>query len=164
MSQNRKTRRMSATQLGGARDELQEAVLSEFWPRFIPDAKLLFAGDCHAHGWVVDQDALKELRLPFSFRRKFPGLVFWQPSKKWLILVNIVKTHGPISLTQRAQFESALQDSREKRVYLAAFPTWKVLERHVDKLAWQTGVWLAEVPDHMIHFNGPKFLAPQEEE
>ena len=34
-------------------------------------------------------------------------------------------------------------------------------KQHVDKIAWETKVWIAEIPDHLIHFNGDKFLGPQ---
>jgi hypothetical protein len=27
-------------------------------------------------------------------------------------------------------------------------------------MAWEPEVWIAAMPDHMIHFNGPKFLGP----
>jgi hypothetical protein len=30
------------------------------------------------------------------------------------------------------------------------------------KLAWETDVWIAEAPDHLIHFNGEQFLGPYE--
>lgn len=28
-------------------------------------------------------------------------------------------------------------------------------------LAWETEVWIADMPDHMIHLNGDRFLEPQ---
>ncbi|MDE5070124.1 MAG: BsuBI/PstI family type II restriction endonuclease, partial [Trichodesmium sp. St4_bin8_1] len=27
-------------------------------------------------------------------------------------------------------------------------------------IAWETEVWIADAPDHIIHFNGEKFLGP----
>ena len=50
------------------------------------------------------------------------------------------------------------------RIYVTAFPTWKAFKQHMHEIAWDTEVWLAEVPDHMIHYNGPKFLAPRPDE
>ena len=35
-------------------------------------------------------------------------------------------------------------------------------KRHVENIAWETEVWIAEIPDHLIHFNGDKFLGPRE--
>ncbi|WP_286338729.1 BsuBI/PstI family type II restriction endonuclease [Bacteroides caecimuris] len=28
-------------------------------------------------------------------------------------------------------------------------------------IAWETEVWIAENPDHMIHFNGDRFIGPR---
>jgi len=32
------------------------------------------------------------------------------------------------------------------------------LKRHIDNVAWETEAWVAENPDHMVHFNGPNFF------
>ncbi|AYK14489.1 BsuBI/PstI family type II restriction endonuclease [Methanosarcina flavescens] len=31
-------------------------------------------------------------------------------------------------------------------------------------MVWESEVWLADAPQHMIHFNGPKFLFVIEDE
>ena len=45
-----------------------------------------------------------------------------------------------------------------KQIYITAFPTKKEFKKYFDDIAWETEVWLAKEPDHMIHLNGPKFL------
>ena len=30
-------------------------------------------------------------------------------------------------------------------------------------IAWETEVWIADNPDHLVHFNGDKFLGPYKE-
>jgi type II restriction enzyme len=32
--------------------------------------------------------------------------------------------------------------------------------KYLRDIAWETDVWLAENPSHLIHFNGEKFLGP----
>ncbi len=32
--------------------------------------------------------------------------------------------------------------------------------RFVAEIAWETEVWLADAPDHLIHFDGQRFLGP----
>ena len=34
-------------------------------------------------------------------------------------------------------------------------------KRHSDNVAWETEVWIAEAPDHLVHWNGEKFLGPR---
>jgi adenine-specific DNA-methyltransferase len=45
-------------------------------------------------------------------------------------------------------------------VYVTAFPHAAAFRKYATEIAWETEVWLADSPDHMIHFNGEKFLGP----
>lgn len=144
----------------GKHNELQAAVIHEFWRRFIPSATLLYLGDTAKKALHVDKDGLQAIGLPFSVHDKYPDLVFWLADRQWLVLVEAVTTHGPFSPKRRAELESLLKSSQFHRVYVTAFPSWKEFKQYMNLIAWETEVWLAEVPDHMIHYNGPKFLLP----
>ena len=39
--------------------------------------------------------------------------------------------------------------------------SFRLLIIFAQELAWETEVWLAEMPDHMIHLNGDKFIGPR---
>jgi len=43
---------------------------------------------------------------------------------------------------------------------VTAFLEAKAFRKHAGEIAWETEVWIAETPGHMIHFNGLKFLGP----
>lgn len=98
--------------------------------------------------------------MPFAIHDKYPDLVFWLEDRQWLILVEAVTTHGPFSPKRRGELEFLLAQCPFHRVYVTAFPSKKEFKQHMEAIAWETEVWLAAVPDHMIHYNGPKFLAP----
>jgi len=34
---------------------------------------------------------------------------------------------------------------------------------NLNDISWETEVWVAESPTHLIHFNGERFLGPYEE-
>ena len=36
----------------------------------------------------------------------------------------------------------------------------RTMQTFVSHIAWESEVWIAEDPDHMIHFNGERFLGP----
>ena len=38
--------------------------------------------------------------------------------------------------------------------------TRRTMQTFVSHIAWESEVWIAEDPDHMIHFNGERFLGP----
>ena len=46
-------------------------------------------------------------------------------------------------------------------VYVSAFPDMAEFRRHTSNIAWETEVWLSDVPDHLIHFNGDHFFGPR---
>jgi hypothetical protein len=152
----------------GAHNELQSAILRHFYPTFIPDASLAYLSDTanRKEPPYKDDVMLTQAGMPYSEHDKFPDVVFWWEEQKWLILVEAVTAHGPFSDTRKRQMEDLLQDSTAHIVYVTAFPTMKDFKKHLGDLAWDTEVWIAEegAREHMIHFNGPKFLAPLPEE
>jgi hypothetical protein len=34
----------------------------------------------------------------------------------------------------------------------------RAMQSFVSQISWESEVWIAEDPDHMIHFNGERFL------
>lgn len=105
---------------------------------------------------------MRAVGVSHSTHDKLPDLVFHLPAQNWLIMVEAVTTHGPCSPKRREELETALRDCPARRVYISAFLTFREFKQYIGegKIAWDTEVWMAEVPDHMIHYNGPKFLAP----
>ena len=144
----------------GAHNALQAAVIRQFLPRFIPTAKVLYLGDTAKKDAFVDEPGLTTAGVPFSTHDKFPDVVFHLEEKGWLILVEAVSSHGPVSAKRREELELVLKGCSLHRVYVSAFSTFTTLKKHIEELDWDTEVWVAETPDHMIHFNGPKFLGP----
>jgi len=45
-------------------------------------------------------------------------------------------------------------------VYVTAFPNRSIMARYLADIAWETEVWVADTPTHLIHFNGVRFLGP----
>ena len=80
--------------------------------------------------------------------------------KNWLYLVEAVTSHGPISPKRHAELIRMLAGSSAEFVFVTAFPSVAEFRKYAADIAWETEVWIADNPDHMIHFNGPKFLGP----
>lgn len=49
---------------------------------------------------------------------------------------------------------------RIRLVYVTAFPNRSLMGRYLGEIAWETEVWVADSPSHLIHFNGVRFLGP----
>jgi type II restriction enzyme len=144
----------------GKHNKLQAAVVEEFAARFAHGAVLLYIGDTARKHLLVESEALEKLRIPVTKHDKLPDVVFHVPARNWLLLVEAVTSHGPVSPKRKLELDALLSDCPLIRVYVSAFPDFKEFRRHANNIAWETEVWIAERPEHLIHFNGDKFLGP----
>ena len=144
----------------GKHNALQVAVVEELGPRFAPGAKLLYLGDTAVKHIVCAADELAKLNIPITEHDKLPDIVLYDVKRNWLFLIEAVTTHGPVNPKRHAEIEAMLAECPAERIYLTAFLDKADFRRYAADIAWETEVWIAETPDHMIHFNGPKFLGP----
>jgi adenine-specific DNA-methyltransferase len=142
----------------GPHNELQVVVIEEFGPRFAPGAKLLYLGDTENKTLILDAAGFKELDIPVPSHDKLPDIVLYDETRNWLFLIEAVTSHGPISPKRRFELEEALEGCSASHVYVTAFPDFATFKSFLTDVAWETEVWLAEIPDHLIHFNGDRFL------
>ena len=89
-----------------------------------------------------------------------PDVVLYYPDREWLILVESVTSHGPVDGKRHDELSRLFAKSSAGLVYVTAFPTRSLMARYVTEIAWETEVWVAEAPSHLIHFNGARFLGP----
>ena len=75
-------------------------------------------------------------------------------------MIEAVTTHGSIDQKRINDLEAMLKNSPAYKIYITAFPDRATFRSYVTDIAWETEVWIASDPDHMIHFNGDKFLEP----
>ena len=146
----------------GRHNRLQAQVVADFGPKFAPGAILLYLGDAADKLLHLDREKLAEVGVPITEHDKLPDVVLYDEEREWLFLVEAVTSHGPVNPKRVEELESTLKDCVATRVYVSAFPDFRQFKRHVDKIAWETEVWIAEIPDHLIHFNGDKFLGPKD--
>ena len=136
--------------------------MTAFGPRFAPGSTLLYLGDAADKLLHLDRDKLDQLRVPVTEHDKLPDVVLYDEGRNWLFLVEAVTSHGPVSPKRLAELEAALKDCIATRLYVSAFPDFPEFRRHLENIAWETKVWVAEIPDHLIHFNRDRFLGPKE--
>ncbi|MCX6272220.1 MAG: BsuBI/PstI family type II restriction endonuclease [Bacteroidetes bacterium] len=145
----------------GAHNEVQAAIIKEFCPRFAKEGIIVYLGDTADKDLHKDIDLLTKLSIPINQHGKLPDVVIYDPVKNWLFLIEAVTSHGPVSPKRMIELEDFLKDCKVGKVYVSAFPDFKEFKRHTNDIAWETEVWIVEAPDHMIHFNGDKFLGPR---
>lgn len=90
-----------------------------------------------------------------------PDIVLFAKNRNWLFLIEVVTSHGPVSPKRLIELEEMLKNCDVGKIYVSAFPDLKEFKKHTSDIAWETEVWIAEMPDHLIHFNGDRFLGPR---
>lgn len=145
----------------GKHNEVQKAVVEEFAARFAQGSRVLYLGDTAKKSLFVDAKALARLGIPLSGHDKLPDVVLHDPNRNWLFLVEAVTSHGPMSPKRVMELHEMLRESAAGAVFVTAFPSFNEFRKHMKELAWDTEVWLVDSPDHLIHYNGDRFLGPR---
>lgn len=142
----------------GKHNELQRLIIHEFLPRFCPKTLVLYVGDTVKKLLHIDKNTMKELNIPINQHGKLPDVVLFDRQARVLFLIEAVTAHGPVSPKRQVELEKVFKKCPAKRVYISAFLDSKEFKRHLPDIAWDTEVWIYETPEHMVHFNGPKFF------
>lgn len=144
----------------GGQNPLVRAIIEDFCPRFIQQGRLLYMGDTAEKFAVWERDALGELGVSVDEHGKMPDVVVLDQESNWLVLIEAVTSHGPMDAKRREELASLFANSTAGLVYVTAFLDRTALGRFLDVISWETEVWVAETPTHMIHFDGERFLGP----
>lgn len=144
----------------GEHSELIRAIIESFAGRFVPGALLIYAGDTGEKWGYFDAPALSKLGVEVEAHGKMPDVVLHDPRRNWLILVESVTSHGPVDGKRHAELSRLFAATTTGLVYVTAFPNRSVMGRYLGEIAWETEVWVADAPSHLIHFNGERFLGP----
>ncbi len=145
----------------GEHNEIQAAVIKEFAPRFAGTPKLLYLGDTAKKNLVIDDSSFKKLNVSISEHSKLPDIVLYDDKRNWLFLIEAVTSHGPMSPKRVVELRKMFSDCPAGLVFVSAFLSFDQFRKHLKDIAWETEVWIAEIPDHLIHYNGDKFLGPR---
>ena len=145
----------------GKHNELQKAIIEEFAPRFAPNSECLYVGDTIEKDLVKNVEKLTELGFEITLHDKMPDVVLYREDKDWLYFVESVTSVGPMDPKRILEITEMTKDVVAGKIFVTAFLDFKTYKRFSEELAWETEVWIAEMPEHMIHLNGDKFLGPR---
>ena len=145
----------------GKHNQLQKEIVEEFAPRFAPNSECLYLGDTTKKDLIKETEKLRKLGFDVSVHDKMPDVILYSEEKDWLYFVEAVTSVGPMEPRRIKEIEEMTEGVQSGKIYVTAFPDFKTYKKFSDALAWETEVWLAEMPDHMIHLNGDKFLGPR---
>jgi BsuBI/PstI restriction endonuclease domain len=135
-------------------------IIHEFAPCFAPGSALIYAGDIGDKLTHLDRERLEALGVSVDEHGQMPDVVIHDVERNWLFLIETVTNHGPINGKHPHKLAERFAGSSASLIYFTAFPTRAVMARYLGEIAWESEVWVANEPTHLIHFNGGRFLGP----
>lgn len=146
----------------GKHNQLQKEIIEEFLPRFAPGANVLYVGDTAKKDLIKNNEKLLELGIKITDHDKLPDVILYMEEKNWIFFIEAVTSVGPISVKRRDDINAMLENCNCGIVYVTAFlDMGKIFKSFINEIAWETEIWIADNPDHMIHLNGDRFLGPR---
>jgi hypothetical protein len=139
---------------------LQKAIIEQFLPLFGQGAEVLYVGEAREKYKYLRSDRLTALGFFELGHDELPDVVAYSPDRDWLFLIEAVTSVNPVSEVRRLMLERKLSQAKSGRIYVSAFLNRGDFRKHAVDVAWETEVWIASDPEHLIHFNGDKFLGP----
>lgn len=147
---------------GGGQNVLLKAMVEDFCATFTPGGHVLYIGDADSKLAVYDAASFEALGVVIETHGKLPDLVVYLPEKNWLVLMEAASSHGPVDAKRHGELKTLFAGSTAGLVYVTCFPDRATMRKFLSELAWETEVWNASEPTHLIHLNGSRFLGPYE--
>ena len=144
----------------GGQNPLIKAVIEKFCPAFAPAGIVLYIGDTENKFVHLESDGLSALGVTLDSAAKIPDVIVHEAVKNWLLLIEAVTSAGPVDGKRRKELKELFAGCKAGLVFVTAFENRRTMQMFVSQIAWESEVWIAEDPDHMIHFNGERFLGP----
>lgn len=144
----------------GEHNELQKAIIESFLPRYGYGAEVLYVGDTSDKYLYLEETKLEKLNFFQISHEELPDVIAFSKEKNWIYLIEAVHSSGPISELRLLQLQKLTEKCTADIVYVTAFLNRSKFRQFMADIAWETEVWIADNPDHMVHFNGDKFLGP----
>ena len=144
----------------GIHNKLISQIINDFGPRFTKGAKVLYIGDTGAKEDFFDKKEFQSLGLNLNLKGKLPDVIFFSEKLDWIFLVESVTSHGPVASKRKIELEELFGKIDKELIFVSAFPDRQMMNKFLSDISWESEVWIADNPSHMIHFNGDKFLGP----
>lgn len=144
----------------GGQNPLIKAIIEDFCPHFVPGGVVAYIGDTENKFAYLDSKYLDRLGVSLDSAAKMPDVIVHCTKRNWLLLIEAVTTAGPVDGKRRKELKELFAGCKAGLVFVTAFDTRRVMQSFISSIAWESEVWIAEDPAHMIHFNGERFLGP----
>lgn len=148
----------------GDHNVLQKHIIEDFLPRFGMGAEVLYIGDTSDKFLYKNEIILEQVGFFTLEHEELPDIVAYCEEKNLLFLIEAVHSAGPMDEIRVKKLKEQLKNCTAIPIFVTTFLNKKEFKKWVEKIAWESEVWIADNPEHMIHFNGYKFLEIHKEQ
>ena len=144
----------------GGQNPLLKSMIEEFCPRFTPGGSVLYVGDAGSKWLIYEAAKFSDLGVSVDVHGKMPDLVVHMEDRNWVVLLEAASTHGPVDHTRHLELKHLFENCTAGLVFVSCFLDQTTMKRYLTDISWETEVWTADHPTHLVHFNGDRFLGP----
>lgn len=145
----------------GPHNELQKQIIEEFGSRFAQGSECLYVGDTAKKDLFINNEKLEELGFAISTHDKMPDVILYCEDKNWIYFIEAVTSTGPMDYKRISEINQLTENVKAGKIFITAFLDFRTFKKFAADLAWDSEVWIADNPNHLIHFNGDRFLGPR---
>ena len=135
--------------------------MRDFTANLAPNAECLYLRDADVCLSSSNGARLRELGFDMPQDDKMPDVVLYRRDKDRLYLIESVTTGGVIDEVRLKELQALTKNVDKQQVFVTAFPNSQSFKDNMDRLAWDTVAWMADAPEHMIHFEKHGTLEPR---
>jgi hypothetical protein len=144
----------------GGHNQLLREIIEEFLPRFGANCEVLYVGDASNRYLLRKEQKLQELGFFELSHDSLPDVIAYDKTKNWIYLIEAFYTSGPMNEERILELKKSLKDCKCELIFVTAFTSKTVFKKNAADIGWESEVWTADNPEHLIHYNGYKFLGP----
>jgi hypothetical protein len=144
----------------GGQNPLIAQIINDFCEYYTPSGEVLYVGDADGKWQIFEREVFADLGVTFNMHGKMPDVVVYLRDKDWLLLIEAVSSHGPVDAKRHRELHRLFANSTAGLVFVTCFPDMRTFQGYANQISWETEVWCADNPTHLIHYNGERFLGP----
>lgn len=137
-----------------SRTQLIQSIVADFSSRHVRSPRAFLPRR------KADQLSLGVLGIPPCDPATAPDVIIHDQERDWLFLFDAVESRRHMDEARREKLAAQFTSCGKGLVFFSAFADRDAFSRFAESIAWETEVWIADEPDHMIHYNGERFLGP----
>jgi hypothetical protein len=96
-----------------------------------------------------------------NVHNKMPDIVLYREDNDGIYFIESVTSVGPVSPKRYLEINEMTKHVKSGKIFVTAFTDFATYKKFSESLAWETEVWIADNPEHMIHLNGSNFIGPR---